>query len=265
VLDAAEGSADTSVGPSDEGGVDSSDSSDASDARDVTGDDSSDSATGEAAAVDSGATDAAGDVVAPLWVGQDIGPVTAPGSWCAGGGCIPAEPAGTYMVSGSGADIGLCNGMSCGNGNTDEFYYLYQAVTGDATLTAHVTSIAMVTDWSKAFLAMRDGLADDAAFVSLAVPATPSYGYYWFYRLTPSGALAFPNPAMPGGTPIWFRIVRRGDVFTGLYSADGVIWNQLAQTTIAMSATLHIGIAVVSHMNGTLTTGLFDNVSLTTP
>jgi hypothetical protein len=155
--------------------------------------------------------------------------------------------------------------MACGMGTTDEFYYVYQAVSGDATLTARVTTIAMVTDWSKAFLAMRDGLADDAAFVSVAVPAVPSYGYYWFYRTMPGGPLAYPSPATPGGTPIWFRIVRRGDMFTGLYSTDGVIWSQLSQITIAMSATLQVGIAVVSHVNGSLTTGLFDNVSLTTP
>jgi hypothetical protein len=223
-----------------------------------------DSAT-ESGGMDSGGTDGGQEASGPTWSSQDIGAVTAAGSWCLGAACAPAQPDGTFQLSGSGADIGLCGGVPCGNGTTDEFFYVYQAVSGDATLTARVASIAMVTDWSKAFLAMRDGLNDDAAFVSLAVPATASYGYFWFYRGTPGGGLAFPAPATPGGTPVWFRIVRRGNVFTGLYSADGVAWNQLASMTIAMSTTLQIGLAVVSRMNGSLTMGVFDNVSLTTP
>jgi hypothetical protein len=235
-------------------------------------DSSSSDSPGDASAIDSSSTEASGsdsgdaatEAAAPAWSSGDIGPVTAPGSWCLGDGCVPAEASGTFLLSGSGADLGLCDGGACGMGTTDQFYYVYQSVTGDATITAHVTSIAMVTDWSKAFISMRDGLVDDAAFVSLAVPAA-GYGYYWFYRSSLGAALAFPQPPMPGGTPVWFRIVRRGNVFTGSYSSDGIVWNQVASMTFTMSPTLQVGLAVVSRLNGTLTTGSFDHVSLTTP
>jgi hypothetical protein len=222
-----------------------------------------DSAT-DSGGMDATVTDAGNEAAGPTWSSQDIGPVTAAGSWCLGAACAPAQPDGTFQLSGSGDDLGLCSGVPCGHGTTDEFFFVYQAIAGDATLTARVTSIAYVTDWSKSFLAMRDGLNDDAAFVSMAVPAG-AYGYYWFYRTAPSGMLAFPPGAGAGSVPIWFRIVRRGNVFTGLYSADGTAWNQLASMTIAMSTTIQIGLAVVSHTNGTLANGVFDNVSLTMP
>ncbi len=57
-----------------------------------------------------------------------------------------------------------------------------------------------------------------------------------------------------------------GDVFTGFQSTDGATWTQLGPaTTIAMPTTFAVGLGVTSHADGTLATGTFDNVTITTP
>ena len=61
------------------------------------------------------------------------------------------------------------------------------------------------------------------------------------------------------------RLVRAGDTFNGYASADGLSWTSLGQTTINMASQVFIGLAVTSHNNGTLSTALFDNVTVSSP
>jgi chitodextrinase len=191
------------------------------------------------------------------WSNQDIGPVGVTGSW--------SQSNGTYTVNGSGADIGLnASYVACGTGMHDEFQFVYQTVTGDATITARAASIQNVNGWSKDMLMMRDGLADNSSLAAMAVSADAANGYYWFDRTSAGGSLANAHSSS-GASPIWLRITRRGNVFTGYYSTNGTTWTQLSTTTITMSSTLEVGLGVTSRVNSTLATGTFDNVSVTTP
>jgi hypothetical protein len=230
------------------------------------GSDGSDSSV-ETGGRDSGDQDVGlGDGSGTAWSSMDLGAVQAAGSWCFASQCSPALSAGTYRVSGSGADLGLCSGeVACGNGTYDEFQYVYQSVSGDATLTARVVSIQNVgNDWSKAFVMMRDGLASDAAFVATAVSSGTAHGYLWIDRATAGGASAVAQTAS-SVTPVWLRVIRRGSTFTGSTSPDGITWTPIGSMVVSMSATPDMGLGVVSHVNGTLAAGVFDNVSLTTP
>src|SRR5262249_47797219 len=63
--------------------------------------------------------------------------------------------------------------------------------------------------------------------------------------------------------PVWVKLVRQGDTFTGYDSFDGVNWYQVGPTlTIAMPTTALAGLAVTSHNDGAVTTATFTNVSL---
>src|SRR2546423_14518814 len=73
------------------------------------------------------------------WIGQDIGPVAAPGQSAADGG--------TFTVVGSGADIW---------GASDAFRFHAQPISGDGTITARVTGIGDTNGWAKAGLMIRD-------------------------------------------------------------------------------------------------------------
>jgi hypothetical protein len=222
--------------------------------------DASDTGPPEAAA------DGGSDATTAGWSNQDVGAVKAAGSWCAGATCSPAQPSGTYQVTGSGTDMALCSGeMTCGNGPYDEFQYVYQSISGDATIAAHVVSIANVgSDWSKALVMMRDGLASDAPAAAMGVASGATHGYLFLERTATGGMVTF-SQAASGGAPVWLRVTRRGNVFAGSYSANGTTWTQLGSATVSMPATVQVGLGVVSHVNGTLATGVFDNVSITTP
>ena len=63
--------------------------------------------------------------------------------------------------------------------------------------------------------------------------------------------------------PYWVRLRRTGNVFTAYVSANGQAWRQQGNSvTIAMGATVYAGLAVTSHLDGSLATAAFSNMSL---
>ena len=61
--------------------------------------------------------------------------------------------------------------------------------------------------------------------------------------------------------PVWLKLVRAGNVFTGYASSDGVNWTQLGSTTVPMTQTVYIGLVVSSDNDSPLETARFDSVS----
>jgi glucose/arabinose dehydrogenase/regulation of enolase protein 1 (concanavalin A-like superfamily) len=182
------------------------------------------------------------------WSSQDIGAVSAVGSW--------SESSGTYTVTGSGADIW---------NTADEFRYVYRPVTGDATITARVTSLENTNAFSKAGVMFRDSLSAGSMNVHALASPLPASLLRYIVRAT-NGASATSETGAQSNLPAWVRVVRAGNVFTGYSSFDGTTWTQLGTPkTIAMAQTLYVGLAVTSHADGTLCTATFDNVTLVTP
>jgi hypothetical protein len=184
----------------------------------------------------------------PAWSSLDVGTVAAAGSW--------SQAGGVYSVNGSGADI---------YGTADAFRFVYQNITGDATITARVTSVQAVAAWTKAALMMRDGTTAGARNVAALVSATATNLYRFQNRVAAAGA----STSASGGTgaiPVWLRLVRVGSNFTGYFSTNGTSWTQLGATTnIAMPTTIAVGLAVTSHLDGTVAQGTFDSLSITQP
>jgi len=60
--------------------------------------------------------------------------------------------------------------------------------------------------------------------------------------------------------PVWLRVVRSGDQFSGAISPDGSNWTTVGAVTVDMPATLPGGLAVTSHDSTRLNTSTFDNV-----
>jgi regulation of enolase protein 1 (concanavalin A-like superfamily) len=63
--------------------------------------------------------------------------------------------------------------------------------------------------------------------------------------------------------PYWVKLVRSGSTISAYYSATGSSWTLLGSDTIPMASTISVGLPVSSHVNGTLATATFDNVSVT--
>jgi regulation of enolase protein 1 (concanavalin A-like superfamily) len=62
--------------------------------------------------------------------------------------------------------------------------------------------------------------------------------------------------------PVWLKLVRKGDEFTGLVSGDGKDWQMVGRTTVSMPRDVAVtaGLAVTSHDTGALNTSTFDHV-----
>ena len=62
--------------------------------------------------------------------------------------------------------------------------------------------------------------------------------------------------------PVWLRLVRRGNQFTGYFSANGTSWTTAGTATINMAATAYVGLAVTSRMDSELSRATFTNLQV---
>jgi len=180
------------------------------------------------------------------------------------------NPPGTWTVQGDGDDIW---------GTTDNFHYVYKYLKGDGSITARVANMASgSSEWGKAGVMMREtltGPSTDAYMVQTVASsggtAAGGGGSSWQYRLSTSGGCANTDSAVTVGVPLWVRVERVGDAFTGYRSYDNVTWTQVGTTqTIQMRhqpgepyVACWIGLCVTSHASGELRTAVFDNISFT--
>jgi regulation of enolase protein 1 (concanavalin A-like superfamily) len=184
---------------------------------------------------------------AAQWAGQDVGAVTAPGS--------SSQSGATFTVTATAPDIW---------GNADAFRFVFQRVTGDATLVARVASVDNADVWTKAGLMMRDGVAAGAINVTVLTTPTTTNGNRLQARLV-TDDLSTSERSDPATAPVWLRLVRRGNTITGFASTDGMSWTAVGVSkTIPTANVLSVGLAVTSHAASSAT-ATFDSVSLTTP
>ena len=180
-----------------------------------------------------------GGLPAP-WTDVDVGAVGVAGSATANGS--------TINVSGSGADIW---------GTADAFNFVSQPLNGDGEITARVASVQPVAAWSKAGVMIRDTASAGSAYAYMLVSA--SRGTAFQYR-TAASATAASVTGTPATAPAWVRIVRAGAAFTAYQSADGTSWQAIGTVSVAMGASVQVGLAVVSHDNSALCAASFDQV-----
>jgi len=109
---------------------------------------------------------------------------------------------------------------------------------------------------------IRETTAANSSFVHVFV--TPGHGVNMQYRNgTGTSAVQLAQIAGPVA-PYWVRLVRTGNTFTGLASADGVTWTQVSTISVTMIGNVQAGLAVTSHNTAALNTSTFDNVSIGT-
>ena len=190
------------------------------------------------------ATPAAVALPAP-WQDGDIGAVG-----LAGGSSVAG---GTFTVKGAGTDIW---------GQADSLHYVYQPLNGDGQIVARVESEQNTNVAAKAGVMIRESLAAGSAEVSVAV--TPSNGIVFLQRASTGGSSTVTTIGS-AVAPYWVKLVRVGNTITGYASADGVTWQQVGTTTVAMATNVDIGLMVSAKNNTVLNTSTFDNVAATGP
>jgi hypothetical protein len=174
----------------------------------------------------------------------DVGSVGLPGS--------ARFSNGRFIVTGGGADIW---------GTADAFHFVYQTLHGDEIITARVDSVANTDPWAKAGVMIRQSMDPGSMFADMII--SPGNGAN-FQRRDSNGAQAVTTPGPAVQAPYWVRLVRTGSTITGFVSADGRNWTDVGADFMPFSANVYVGLAVTAHNNTTLTTAVFDNVSLTT-
>ena len=167
----------------------------------------------------------------------------------AGASTVNAD--GSVTVVGGGADIWNA---------TDQFHFASQALVGNGTVVAQVTSQSNTNGWAKAGVMVRETTNADSRFALLAV--TPGNGITWQVRsathCTPS------NVTVAGKAGAWLRIVRAGSTFTGQMSVDGgVTWTTVGTATVPMVNNVLAGLAVTAHDNTKASTAVFANAAVT--
>ena len=177
------------------------------------------------------------------WASADIGATWVGGSTQYAGG--------TYTLAGAG-DI---------NGAADSFRFAYRQVSGDVTVVARVVSVQKTHPWSRAGVMMRESLAANSAFGMMLISGSSGSA---FQKRVTTGALRTSTPGTVVMAPYWVRLERRGLVVTASQSSNGVAWTTIGTMTMS-TPTMYVGLAVASAVSNRLTTGVFDNVLVSTP
>jgi regulation of enolase protein 1 (concanavalin A-like superfamily) len=176
------------------------------------------------------------------WVAADVGLVGVAGT--------SAHSSGTFTLQGSGAEIQF---------NEDAFRFVYQAASGDCSITARVTGLVNTHHWAKAGVMIRESLADGSRHASVLVSPNGSYTVGRYHRSTANTATVVATQSAP--LPEWVRVTRVGNTFTFYVSTNGTSWTSIGNFNISMSSNVLIGLATCSRDNAVLTTGTFTNVT----
>jgi hypothetical protein len=174
-------------------------------------------------------------------------------------GSFVEGPAGTFTMTGSGADIWNINGVEA-----DEFHFAYKTLTGSGSIVAKIESVQDTHAWAKACVMIRETLTPESAHAIACV--TPDNGVAFQGRPSTGGA-SFNAPEAGITAPHWVKLER--DVagnFTASHSADGTTWQPVqgaTPATIPMSSTVYIGLALTSHDASATCEAVFSNVAIT--
>lgn len=178
------------------------------------------------------------------WSTADIGAVGATGSASGSGG--------SFSVSGAGADIW---------GTADAFRYVYTTLTGDGSVVSEVTSEQYVANWTKAGVMMRETL--DPSSTQAFMLVSPGKGLA-FQRRVATGGVSTNTAGAMATAPYFVKLTRSGTTITAAQSTDGSNWTVVGSDTIAMAPTIYVGVAVGSHVYGTLAAATFASTSVAT-
>jgi len=182
------------------------------------------------------------------WKSEDIGNTEAGST---------KEEGGKITIKANGADIW---------GSEDGCRFVYQELSGDFEISARVVSLERANEWSKAGLMARQSL--DANSPNAFLNVTPDHGVKMIHRDTVGGSTG-PSPWEKNAeAPVYLKLVREGNTFTAYMSDDGKTWEEAevaagtpSQAEVQLNDPILVGMAVTSHVQGTLTTAVFDNIA----
>lgn len=178
------------------------------------------------------------------WTDADVGATGAAGS-----AAYSNDVNGVFTVQGAGADVW---------GTDDAFNFASTtALSGDGSVLARVLSASDEANWVKAGVMIRGSLDPASAQAFMLVSHAKGV---CFQRRVSDGNSSESTCGSSSTAPRWVKLTRTGDVITGYESPDGTNWTMVGSDTFTMPANVDAGLAVSSHVAGTLATATFDHV-----
>ncbi|CAN7303319.1 Ig-like domain-containing protein [Paenibacillus sp. LjRoot56] len=184
------------------------------------------------------------------WTSVDIGSTSVKGSG-------NLDSSGTLTVKGAGKITGT----------SDSFHYVYQPISGNASLTARLDSIALLDNNTISGLMIRDSLEPDAAEAIIGTSIVKAdrdengntkddtyYATYFSSRMDKGRVVQaldeapYPQDYLPALTdhtmPIWLKIERVDNTIVAYTSNDGNAWKEIEKKAFTMGKEAYIGFAV---------------------
>jgi hypothetical protein len=165
-----------------------------------------------------------------------------------------------FGIEGAGADVFT---------GADDYSAIYQqgVVGTSATITTELTGEQNLAGYAKAGIMVRNDIAGaGTAPEGVILFDSPSGGVQLEYddnggqyidNVTP------PNGTIPSTVPVYLKLVRSGDSYTGSYSTDGTTWQPVGSATVPDQATTQdAGMFEVSHAAGVTGIATFDGFSV---
>jgi outer membrane protein assembly factor BamB len=159
----------------------------------------------------------------------------------------------TWTVQGSGSDI---------YGTYDQFRYVWQQLSADGAVSAHITSQANTDPWAKAGVMMRP--STDPGSPYYAILATPGNGIVVQYRATQGGNAQQSGQITTGTVPVYLMVERTGNTYSAFTASDGINWTLVPGSSVTLSSlsgSIMAGLAVTSHNGGLMGSATFDTVN----
>jgi hypothetical protein len=143
----------------------------------------------------------------------------------------------------SRAPVGAVPAGPAGEAVSDTYMLVHQALAGDGTVTARVTSLSGLAPWAKAGIIVEPDTNQGTAYA--AVMVTGAHGVRMQDDYTHD------SPGLPGhvgpSSPRWLRLTRAAGTITGYDSTDGTHWTEIAAARLAgLPRMVQIGLFVTS-------------------
>ena len=177
----------------------------------------------------------ADDSVPTPWNGMDVGALSPPGA--------AKADSGTWTLTGGGEIAGAA----------DRFHFVYQSLTGDCALVAHLSA-----DSGTAGVMARQALATSSDFAAVLV--TTGQGAAASYRTSYAPRTA--SESVSGASLTWVKLVKRGPVVQGYAAVDQAgtagAWKPIGGPHPIPSGMIYVGLCLAGGV------ATFDHVSLLT-
>ncbi len=175
-------------------------------------------------------------------------------------GSFVEGPAGTYTITGAGADIW---------GGYDECHFAWKILNSGATeIIAKVSAPTgqNLNDWAKTGVMIRESLDPNSPLVFMCLSNTQGISFQ--YRSKPADDMEHVQLANVSERPQWLRLTKDiAGTFTGYHANDvgGApgAWVQVGSEEIQMNTPCYIGMANTSHQAYVPATVVFSNITTT--